>query len=65
VLGQKARLDAARDRLPSVQEEDFHRGIVLDRRLDESDGPIRWRGRLLGGVIIEGAYLYPVPATTP
>ena len=27
--------------------------------------PIRWGGKSLGNVSIEGAYLYPVPATTP
>ena len=27
--------------------------------------PIRWGGKRLGNVSIEGAYLYPVPATTP
>ena len=27
--------------------------------------PIRWAGKKLGNVSIEGAYLYPVPAATP
>jgi hypothetical protein len=27
--------------------------------------PISWGGILLGNVSIEGAYLYPLPATTP
>ena len=27
--------------------------------------PIRWDGKKLGNVSIEGAYLYPLPATTP
>jgi hypothetical protein len=26
--------------------------------------PIRWGGRILGNVSVEGAYLYPLPATT-
>ena len=28
-------------------------------------GPIRWPGIWLGEMSIDGAYLYPVPATTP
>jgi hypothetical protein len=31
VLTEKRRLDAARDRPPAVQEEDFHDGIVRRR----------------------------------
>jgi hypothetical protein len=38
---------------------------ILGRARGTGVGPIRWRGTLLGGVSIEGAYLYRVPATTP
>lgn len=27
--------------------------------------PLRWGGKKLGNVSVEGAYLYPLPATTP
>jgi hypothetical protein len=38
---------------------------IVGRVPGSGNGPIRWQGTLLGNVIIEGAYLYPVPATTP
>ena len=38
---------------------------ALSRAPGPRGSPIRWRGRVLGNVIVEGAYLYPPPVTTP
>jgi HEPN domain-containing protein len=38
---------------------------ILGRVRGPRVGPIRWRGTWLGDSSIEGAYLYPVPVTTP
>ena len=38
---------------------------ALSRAAGPRPCPIRWGGNRLGNVSIEGAYLYPLPATTP
>jgi hypothetical protein len=38
---------------------------IHDRAAGPGVWPIRWGGNQLGNVSIEGAYLYPLPATTP
>ena len=38
---------------------------ILRRAPGPRVSPIRWRGTRLGNVSVEGAYLYPLPVTTP
>ncbi|HLN26739.1 MAG TPA: hypothetical protein VK395_03285 [Gemmataceae bacterium] len=40
--------------------------LAIHRRAPGSRvSPIRWGGKMLGNLSVEGAYLYPLPVTTP
>lgn len=55
----KIRLIGAKDPIASDV-------LAAIRRLPgPRSSPIRWGGRMLGNISIDGAYLYPLPVTTP
>ena len=38
---------------------------IHERAAGPKTRPIRWDGNVLGNISVEGAYLYPLPATAP
>ena len=65
-LSQPGRIDPLEIHLIGQSNPIAKQALVIQSRLPgPSLHPVLWRGKQLGHVVIEHAYLYPMPVTTP